>query len=493
MSYLDTLEKEASVTRTLNGARTYSTSSDACLDLFAVAGGMRGKSEKELFRLFDRAYIENPELAVKLLFYIRDIRGGLGEREVFRTLVRHLAKTRPGSARKNVSLIAEYGRYDDLLCLMRTPAQKEVVRVISSQLEEDLKALEARRRGDSEAHISLLAKWLPSVNTSNKEACRMGKRIAKALGMTDEQYRKTLVKLRAKIKIIENNLREKDYTFDYAAQPAWALLKYRFAFRNHDRERYAAFLSSVERGEVTMHTGTLYPYDIVRKALNFRGTAFDRKALDVTWNAQEDCAPEGNALCVIDGSGSMYSCGNPVPATVALSLEIYFAERNRGEFHNRFITFSRTPQLVTIDGKDIVDKVRYCRLFNEVSTTNIRKVFDLILDTAVKYRIPQSEMPETLYIISDMEFDRCAEDSSLTNFEYAKQQFEAHGYNLPKVVFWNVQSRNMQQPVRMNEQGVALVSGCTPRIFEMVTGGNYNPATVMLRILCSERYAPVCA
>ena len=179
MSYLNTLKKEASKARTMNGARTYRTSSDACLDLFAVAGGMRGKPEKELVRLFDRAYIENPELAMKLLFYIRDIRGGLGEREIFRTLIRHVAKTWRSSARKNVALIAEYGRYDDLLCLMGTPAQKEVVRVISTQLEEDIKALDARdtadtqAQGDTPAHISLLAKWLPSINAS-RGAVRSG-------------------------------------------------------------------------------------------------------------------------------------------------------------------------------------------------------------------------------------------------------------------------------------------------------------------------------
>ena len=272
MSYLDTLEKEASVTRTLNGARTYSTSSDACLDLFAVAGGMRGKSEKELFRLFDRAYIENPELAVKLLFYIRDIRGGLGEREVFRTLVRHLAKTRPGSARKNVSLIAEYGRYDDLLCLMRTPAQKEVVRVISSQLEEDLKALEARRRGDSEAHISLLAKWLPSVNTSSARTRGQAKILREALGLTEAGYRKMLSELRAAISVTECRLTDKKIDkINYEAVPAGAILKYRAAFERRDTERFWDYLTAVAEGEKKIHCDTLFPYEIVRLAEDIAG------------------------------------------------------------------------------------------------------------------------------------------------------------------------------------------------------------------------------
>ena len=213
----------------------------------------------------------------------------------------------------------------------------------------------------------------------------------------------------------------------------------------------------------------------------------------MTWNALEDYAPQGNALCVIDGSGSMYWGGTPIPATIALSLGMYFAEHCKGEFHNHFITFSHDPKLVEIKGKDLVEKVRYCETFNECANTNIRKVFELILSAAVRNGLPQGELPETLYFISDMEFDSCANDAELTNFEYAKKLFEDHGYRLPKVVFWNVQSRNLQQPVRMNEQGVILVSGCTPRLFSMVAGGQFDPVLLMKKVLLSERYAPICA
>ena len=484
---LNELKIEANRTLTENGAATLRSTGSDCLDLFATIGALRNAEDQEIIVRFARAYAEDRDLAMKMLFYSRDVRGGLGERRVFRTILKHLADVQPESVRKNLHLVSEYGRWDDLTVLFGTKCEKEAMAVIRDQLAKDLAALDA---GES---ISLMAKWLPSVNTSNAAAVKDGKRIAKALGMKDAEYRRTLVRLRAKIRIIENNLRQKDYTFEYSAQPSRAMLKYRKAFRRNDEERYTAFLERVSKGEKTIHTGTLYPYDIVERALRFRGDDTERKALDVTWNALEDYAPQGNALCVIDGSGSMYGGGTPIPATIALSLGMYFAERCKGEFHNHFITFSHNPKLVEIKGKDLVEKVQYCETFNECANTNIQKVFELILSTAVKNRLPQEELPETLYFISDMEFDYCADNAKLTNFEHAKKLFEDHGYQLPKAVFWNVQSRNRQQPVSMNEQGVILISGCTPRIFSMVANGKFDPALLMKEVLLSERYAPVCA
>ena len=185
-----------------------------------------------------------------------------------------------------------------------------------------------------------------------------------------------------------------------------------------------------------------------------------------------------------------------MPATVALSLGIYFAERNKGAFKNHFITFSENPQLVEIKGSDIVEKVQYCETYDEVANTNIQKVFELILNTAKNNHLLQEELPEKLYIISDMEFDYCTRDASLTNFEYAKKIFEEAGYKLPEVIFWNVASRNRQQPVSKNEQGVLLVSGCTPRIFSMVADGSLSESTpyeFMLEVLGSERYEKIVA
>ena len=484
---LEYLKKEAGRTYTENGALTHASTHSHCLDLFATVGALREQSEEVIRTRFVRAFTEDPDLAVKLLFFARDVRGGLGERRVFRICLQWLANNAPHTVKKNIPYIAEYGRWDDLLSLLGTPCQYLALAQIRKQLMADLTAMDM---GDD---VSLLAKWLPSVNASNPETVRMAKQVARYLGMTDAQYRKTLVKLRARIRILENDLREKDYSFDYAKQPSKALFKYRKAFLRNDSERYEDFLDKVSRGEAKLHAGTLTPYEIIAPFFDRQVDDREAASIDATWNAQEDFTGGENALVVIDGSGSMYCFGEPRPASVALSLGIYFAERNRGLFRDHFITFSEKPQLVQIKGKTILEKVRYCHGFNEVANTNLQRVFELILNAAVKNAVPQEELPSTLYIISDMEFDACAEGADVTNFEYAKKRFEEAGYKLPRVVFWNVQSRNTQQPVTQNEQGVALVSGCSPRIFGMLTAGTLSPMGYMLDILGSERYAKIAA
>ena len=484
---LEYLKNEANKTYTENGAATYATTNSDCLDLFATIGALRRESESEIITRFIRAYSENRDIAMKLLFFARDIRGGLGERRVFKVILGWLAENEPATLRKNIEFVAEYGRFDDLLVLMNTPCEKDMLEVLHKQFISDVKALEEG------GEVSLLAKWLPSVNASNKETVLCAKRIAKYFGMNDASYRKALVALRAHIRIIENNLREKDYTFDYSKQPSKAMYKYRKAFIRNDGERYGEFISKVSSGEVNLNAKTLMPYEIITPFFNGGVSDEERAAINATWLSQEDFGNNENAIAVIDGSGSMYGWGNPKPITVALSLGIYFAERNTGAFKNHFITFSTNPKLVEIKGEDILDKVRYCHGFNEVANTNIQKVFELILNTAKKNHVPQDELPQKIYIISDMEFDYCTNDASLTNFEYAKKLFEDAGYKLPDIVFWNVASRNRQQPVTKNEQGVALVSGFTPRLFSMVAGGKLNPYAFMLEVVESERYAKIVA
>ena len=482
---LEFLKREANMTYTENGAVTCRSTGRDCLDLFATIGALRHESDQEITERFLRAYTEDPDLAMKILFYGRDVRGGLGERRVFRILLRWLAVTKPASVVRNLPHVAEYGRWDDVLVLLGTPCGAEALALLKQQFDADLAAL------DGDGEVSLLGKWLPSVNASNAETVRMAKQIARAFGLSDRDYRKALTKLRAQIRILENSLREKDYTFDYSKQPSKAMFKYRKAFLRNDGERYSAFMERVSKGEAKLNTGALYPYEIVEKAYQC-GDA-ERLSLDATWRALADYTQDENALVVADGSGSMYWGCKPSPAAVAQSLAIYFAERNRGAFRNHFITFSMNPRLVEIKGEDIVDKVRYCATFNECANTNLQKVFELVLNAAVKNRVPQKELPSTLYVISDMEFDCCAAGASLTNFDYAKKLFNRAGYQLPNVVFWNVSSRNQQQPVTMNEQGVALVSGCSPRIFSMVMEDTLDPFTYMLSVIDTERYAPIMA
>ncbi|MBO6017486.1 MAG: DUF2828 family protein [Oscillospiraceae bacterium] len=480
---LEFLKREANKTYTENGAVTYRSTGRDCLDLFTTIGALRRESEQEITARFLRAYEEDPDLAMKILFYGRDVRGGLGERRVFRILLRWLAVSKPESVVRNLPYIAEYGRWDDVLVLLDTPCRDEALALLKQQFDADLAAL------GSAGEVSLLGKWLPSVNASNDETVRAAKQIANAFGLSDRDYRKALTKLRAQIRILENNLREKDYTFDYSKQPSKAMFKYRKAFLRNDSDRYGAFMQRVSSGEAKLNTGALYPYEIIEKA--YHCDDVERLSLDATWRALADYTQDENALVVVDGSGSMYWGGKPMPAAVAQSLAIYFAEHNRGAFHNHFITFSMNPRLVEIKGRDIVDKARYCETFNECANTNIQKVFELVLNAAVRNRVSQKDLPATLYIISDMEFDLCAADASLTNFERAAKMFQRAGYRLPNVVFWNVSSRNQQQPVTMNEQGVALVSGCSPRIFSMVMEGTLDPFTYMLSVIDTERYAQI--
>ena len=495
---LEFLKKESNITYTENGALTNKSTLSDCLDFFATAGALRKADEREICDRFMRAYTENPDLAMKILFFSRDVRGGLGERRVFRVILKWLADNEPASLGLNIPRIAEYGRWDDLLVLLGTSCRQAACDCIAKQFNSDMNAL------NSDGEVSLLGKWMPSVNASNMQTVRNAKLLAKTLGMNDSEYRKALTKLRARIRIIENNLRTCDYTFDYSAQPSKAMFKYRAAFMRNDAARYSAYLAAVNCGEKTLHTGTLMPYELVEPYLYgggfWSGKSFlkdmdenEKNILNTTWNAIPDFSNDENALAVIDTSGSMYCFSSPAPASVALSLGLYFAEHSKGAFANHFIEFSAKPQLIEIKGKTFADKLRYVASFNEIANTNLEAVFDLILNAAVKHKVPQNELPAKLYIISDMEFDSCVENSGLTNFENARRKFAEHGYTLPQIIFWNVASRNAQQPVTVNDRGVALVSGCTPRIFSMAMDGELDPVSYMLSVVNSNRYADITA
>ena len=489
---LNYLKLQANKTLTENGAETYASTMSDCLDLFSTIGALRNADKWEIQNRFHRAWAENRNLALKTAFYARDVRGGLGERRAFRIILAYLAEIQPQTVINNIPFIVEMGRFDDLLVLMETPCQDAAVAFIEEQMKKDIASLDA-----GEQNISLLGKWLPSVNASSKETIKTANKLAKALHMSAKDYRKTLSRLRRGIAILENNLREKDYTFDYAVQPSKAMLKYRKAFLRNDKERYQQYMEMVMSGKAKLNTGTLYPYEIIAPWVKFGRLTRpqgERMALEATWKALPDYTNGENALVVADGSGSMYmGCYNPSPASVALSLALYFAQRNKGAFHGHFMTFSHRPQLVQIKGADLFEQIRYCMSFNEVANTNIEAVFDLLLSAAVKNRLKQSDLPSVLYIISDMEFDRCAENSSLTNFQSARKKFQQRGYKLPRVVFWNVASRNLQQPVTCNEQGVVLVSGCSPRVFQLALSENPSPFQFMLDTLGVERYSGIVA
>ena len=269
-SMLNYLKTESNMTLTENGALTHATTGSDCLDFFACAGAIRRESENEITERFMRAFTEDKDIAMKLLFFSRDVRGGLGERKVFRTILKWLANTSPESVNKNLGIVAEYGRYDDMLVLLGTPCEAAMLELIKKQFNEDMAALGI---GDG---VSLLAKWLPSVNTSSSDAKKAARKIAGYLGLNMAEYRKALSALRARISIIENNLREKDYSFDYSRQPSKAMFKYKQAFIRNDRDRYMSFLAAVNTGKTVLNAENVYPYELVEPYLDYNEWDRDR-------------------------------------------------------------------------------------------------------------------------------------------------------------------------------------------------------------------------
>lgn len=501
MNALQAINNQLNVAFTENGDLALKSSGSSCLDLFSLCGGMR-KNPSALDKLFALAYAENPVLAVKILFYMRNIRGGLGERESFRSLLKELGNFYPETAKQILYAVPEYGRWDDLLVLLETPAKDDAVSLIKSQIQKDKEAME--KGGE----VSLLGKWLPSINTSSKESVSRAKILMKALGMNAAEYRKLCSKLRKEIKILEDNLRRKDYTFDYSKQPSQAMLKYKKAFLRNDGERYKSFLNKVveqtekiARGEkipeeekVKLNTKTLYPYQIVAPFMNCcyfddesRISDEEILSLEASWKALDRKQFDSKTIVVRDGSGSMYTgWNNDSPINIATSLALLFAEQLSGVYKNSFITFSENPELVQIpeNADTLKKKLNFVQKFNEIANTDIAKVYQLILDVAKNANVPKEEMIERVLIISDMEFDSCV--SGVSTFDFYKKKFEEAGYELPELVFWNVAARHVHLPVTMNEKGVKLVSGASANIFSDVVSGELKvvtPYEFMLKML----------
>lgn len=509
MSFADDLINEASYTHTLNGAVTHATTTDECLDFFAVAGGMRYRRESDQIKLFMKAYIANPELATKLLFYIRDIRGGLGERKMFRTLICYLAKMWPDTVRKNIHLISEYGRWDDIICLLQTSVKDAVVNVIRKQLEKDLLALEERKEGNYERPISLMAKWLPSDNTSSKERRAEAKILYEALGLTRKEYRKKVVALRKELSLTENYLTKQKYnSVDYESVPAHAMFKYRKAFAEKDGKRFDKYLNMVSNKNRKINCSTIDPYELLRpyfnespqvKYLNDEVVKYlndevkiDR-LIETMWKNIPANVNNENSVVVVDTSGSMY-CGfdsGQIPALISQALGIYYAEHCKGIFHNKIITFSERPSVMEIKGETLRDKLFYLQSAPWGFSTNMESVFDLILNTAIRTKAKKQDLPSVIYIISDMEFNCAVNDPQKTVYDNAKARFEKHGYELPAVVFHNVNSWCMQAPVGAHTRGAALVSGSGTSSFGHKFDGNTTPLSHMLEVLGSKRYEPI--
>lgn len=484
------LKSATNVAYTANGAKTLATTESKLVDFFAIGSAMRNRTDNDKIQLFAKAFHEDRLLALKLLFHTRDIRGGQGERDTFRTILKYMAIRHPEHIEPNVALIPFYGRWDDILVLLDTPLQDLAMAIVQAQLSDDLQS-------DSP---SLLAKWLPSENASSYKTKLVAKKVRELLSMTSKQYRKTLSSLRTKINIVESKMSANEWSeIQYDKLPSKAGMIYRNAFYNRDSERYTAFIESLKRGETKVNANTLYPYEIVREYMNsgmvrmgnryytsFTTSGTD-EVLEAMWKNLPDYVGDNfeNALAVVDTSGSM----SGLPIQVALSLGLYLAERNKGTFHNHFITFSSQPELQEIIGSSLGEKLNNMASAHWDMSTNIESVFRLILDTAIANRLPQSELPTKLFIVSDMQFDCVRGGTNARLFETMKNLFASNGYQLPELVFWNVNAFNTNFPVKVNETGTALVSGCSPSIFKnLLAGKDMTPYMLMLDVLNSERY-----
>lgn len=506
-----TLNNEFNVSTTENGAVGYRTTGKELLDLNFAVSSLRKASDEEIVRRFKKAFCEDQILAMKWLFYARDVREGLGERRLFRVVLADLVKSNPEMIIPVINLIPEYGRYDDLWCLLDDDKAAQIVYlIVSRQLVQDTTNMTNHKS------ISLLAKWLPSINASSPKTKEYGKKLCKALKMKQRDYRKMLSTLRNYLDVVEVKMSDKNWSeIRYEAVPSRANLIYNNAFLRNDEDRRREYLGKLEKGETKINAATLFPHDIVNKY----GRGYYMKPKDATLEALWKALPDmvngcGNTIVVADGSGSM-TCGvdpksNVTALDVANALAIYFAERSSGQFKDKYITFSENPQFVDLSKcNSLHAKLQTARAYNEVANTNIEKVFELILMTAIRNRMRQEDLPANILIISDMEFDSCATCgvsaprdrwgyyySSRTAptqrlFDVIAQRYANEGYKMPRLVFWNVNSRTGTIPVKENDLGVALVSGFSTNVVKMVMSGKTDPFECLLETLNTERYDPI--
>lgn len=486
------------VSITENGAIGYKSSGHALVDINYMTSSLRKKTDKELINLFQAAYYESPMYAWKWLFFLRDIRGGMGERYTFRRIIKYMADFRPHEMALFIPYIAEYGRYDDTWVLLDTQLNSIVIKMINAQLQEDIKNY------TEDKPISLLAKWLPKRNAESHISRHYARLIIEGLELDDKTYNRMLVKLRKKLNLVETFMCANQWSaIDYNSVPSKANLLYRNAFLKHDPERRQQYLEDLANGKegVKINASTNFPHDIVHQYVTVDGYGWSYKlkkydeTLEQLWRNQKDTIQSAENIMVIqDGSGSMY---RPIDRNssaqaeeVATALSIYFAERCSGQFNNKFMTFGNIPRFVDISNcQNLKEKIQITLKNTDYSNTNIERVFQLLLDTAVKNNMKQSDLPNTLLMISDMEFDCMTSGrTDKAMFDEFAKEYERYGYKLPRLVFWNICSRTGTIPVRENANGVALVSGYSVNIMNMVLSNELDPYKCLLKQLNTERY-----
>lgn len=479
-------------TTTENGHVAVKSTGSAVLDLYGQIGALRGMDFDTRVRpLIDRALAEDPLLTMKTIFYGRDARGGTGERQLFRDIIAYLANKCPWYLSKNIPLIPYYGRWDDLYALVGTPTELEAVKAIVEQCNADMEALRAGKP------VSLLGKWLKSCNTSSAESRKLGQWTRERLHLTERGYRKALSALREKIRIVERDMSANKWdNINYETLPSRAGMIYRCAFNRHDGERYAEYLKNVSAGKAKMHAAMNTPQDIIHAYLETNGID---DTLELMWkNLPDYVNTDENIMVMADVSGSMW--GRPMEVSVGLA--VYFAQHNKGAFHNLFMTFESNPRFITLN-----DKVSLLRNLKETcnapwgGSTDLNKACRAMLEFAIANEVPDEDMPRRLIIISDMEIDQATGHYNAGRYvpqdlhiaELTRMYREA-GYTMPQVIYWNVEARDNHFQTKSDKKGVMLASGSSPAIFEAIIAMKDMEVTLynaMLEVLNGERYAAI--
>ena len=460
--------------RTTNGMKARKSTANACVDLFYNIGASRGK---DIVPQFTAAFVENSDLALRIALWARDARGGSGERELFRSILKYLEKTDKDAALALLARVPEIGRWDDIFVFSNQHLKSAAYVMLGNALRE--------RNG-------LAAKWTPRKGDVARE-------IREFFGMTPKQYRKSLVAL---TNVVETQMCSNDWdNINYNHVPSVAHARYKKAFGRHGTT-YAEYVTKLVKGDadVKINAGAVFPYDVLKGAVNKYSrssmTKTELDALQAQWDALPNFIGDADVLPMVDSSGSMtcaaggYGSKSTLSCLdVAISLGLYFADKNSGKFKDTFLTFSRTPKLVTLKG-NINQKIDQMNT-GEVANTDLNKAFDLVLKTAVDNNIPQAEMPGTIVIFSDMQFDAGVshDDSAI---EMIARKYEAAGYTIPKVVFWNLNAAYGNTPVKFNKAGVALVSGFSPAVAQSILTGNlddFTPEAIMLKTVMKDRYS----
>lgn len=486
----------ANMTTTENGHTAASTTGDALLDLYGQVGALRGQDEARIFALFDRAVAEDVLLAAKLLFYTRDARGGVGERDLFRKLAKYAAEKYPELLVNNLELFPEFGRWDDLYALADTQLGKAAFKVLYNQYSHDI------CRVNTKEPISLVGKWLKSCNASSPETKRLGKLTAKQFGLDEKTYRQGLTMLRNRIRIVETQMSKGEWgKIDYEKLPSKAGLQYREAFKRHDEERYKGYLEAVKNGEKKINAKMNTPQDLVHAYGSRPGgvNGSEDPTIEAMWkNLPDYIHSDENVLCMVDVSGSMY--GRPIEVSTGLGM--YFAQHNRGAFHNLFMTFESMPRFRKLDDeKSFRENLLDVLNVPWGGSTDLNRACESMLDFAIRNHVPQKDMPTRLIIISDMEIDEATgywgynvDFSNILHIDELRQMYERAGYSMPQVIYWNVESRGNHFQTRSDVPGAMLASGSSPAVFEAVMEMKdleITPYMAMLEVLNGSRYETV--